>query len=173
MAIKSDGTLWATGNNFYGGLGLNDTTDRDEFTQVGSDTDWVAVSAGLAHSFAIKNDGTLWATGKNFQGQLGSGDTTSRDEFTQVGVDTDWVRLGYLTESTFAIKSDGSVWVTGYNGYGQLGLGDTSDRLELELLGNFGLNVTASAGYFSAFIIGELALCTAFWTNYLGQSEHV
>lgn len=32
--IKQDGTVWATGYNGYGQLGLGDTTGRSSFTQV-------------------------------------------------------------------------------------------------------------------------------------------
>ena len=39
-ATKTDGTLWAWGNNSYGGQGLNDRTERSSPTQVGTDTNW-------------------------------------------------------------------------------------------------------------------------------------
>lgn len=45
LGLRSDGSLWAWGNNTYGQLGLGDTTDRNIPTQVGNDTDWVAVFA--------------------------------------------------------------------------------------------------------------------------------
>jgi alpha-tubulin suppressor-like RCC1 family protein len=32
--VKQDGTVWATGWNYYGQLGLGDTTNRSSFTQV-------------------------------------------------------------------------------------------------------------------------------------------
>ena len=78
LLIRSDGTLWAWGWNYYGQLGLGDTTDRDVPTQVGSATSWVAVSAGWDHSLGLRSDGTLWAWGRNNYGQLGLGDTSDR-----------------------------------------------------------------------------------------------
>ncbi|MBU4481693.1 hypothetical protein KKH59_05315, partial [Patescibacteria group bacterium] len=45
LAIKTDGTLWAWGWNEYGQLGLGDTTDRTVPTQVGTDANWLSVSA--------------------------------------------------------------------------------------------------------------------------------
>jgi len=83
-AIKTDGTLWAWGQNNYGQLGLGDTTDRHSPTQVGTDTNWSFVSVGGYHIAAIKTNGTLWVCGKNNYGQLGLGDTTDRHSPTQV-----------------------------------------------------------------------------------------
>lgn len=41
MAIKTDGTLWVWGNNSYGELAQNDTTDRSSPVQVGALTTWL------------------------------------------------------------------------------------------------------------------------------------
>jgi alpha-tubulin suppressor-like RCC1 family protein len=54
LAIKTDGTLWAWGHNYYGRLGLGDTTDRSSPTQVGSLTTWYDVARGNNQTFALK-----------------------------------------------------------------------------------------------------------------------
>ena len=130
IAIKEDGTLWGTGSNYYGQLGLGDETDRDVFTQVGTDK-YISIECGSNHSIAIKEDGTLWATGLNEYGELGlgdSGDDTQRFIFTQVGTDTDWKQISGGYHISFALKNDGTLWGTGYNSNNQLGLGDGIDR---------------------------------------------
>ena len=76
--MKKDGTLWAWGANQEGQLGLGDTSNRDSPTEVGSASDWAAVSCGAAHTLAVKKDGTLWAWGANQDGQLGLGDNDNR-----------------------------------------------------------------------------------------------
>jgi alpha-tubulin suppressor-like RCC1 family protein len=76
VAIKTDGTLWAWGNNIYGQLGLGDAgsgTERLSPEQVGSDTAWAFVTAGGNHTVAVKTEGTLWVWGGNDVGQLGDG----------------------------------------------------------------------------------------------------
>ena len=90
IALKSDGTLWASGWNNAGQLGDGTNIDRRYFVQVGSDHDWTAlpVSLGYAHSAAMKADGTVWTWGSNSGGQLGDGTTINKDSPVQI-VDTD------------------------------------------------------------------------------------
>ena len=61
-------TLYAWGWNLYGQLGLRDTDDRDEPTEVSSG--WDAIAVGSHHSFGLKGT-TLYAWGRNNYGQLG------------------------------------------------------------------------------------------------------
>lgn len=130
LALKSDGTLWAWGQNSSGQLGLGDTTARSTPTQVGANTNWKYISSGAGASYGIKKDGTLWSWGLNFAGKLGLGDTTNRSSPVQVGNLTNWkyISYSYGGECVFAIKTDGTLWSCGRNDYGQLGLGDTTYR---------------------------------------------
>ena len=130
IALKTDGTLWAWGYNYYGHLGLGDTTSRSSPTQVGLSTNWSKInSSSSALTLAIKTDGTLWSWGYNGDGNLGLGDTTNRSSPVQVGTLTTWAEIGSNEgDNSFAIKTDGTLWSWGYNGNGTLGLGDTTDR---------------------------------------------
>ena len=57
MAIKTDGSLWAWGNNQYGQFG-------DEKNSPAKIMDKVAfISAGARYAMAIKTDGSLWSWG--------------------------------------------------------------------------------------------------------------
>ena len=53
FAIKTDGTLWAWGQNSNGGLGLNDIVSRSSPVQVGTSATWSSVTQGGGTSFAI------------------------------------------------------------------------------------------------------------------------
>ena len=123
LAIAQDGSLWVWGANTRGQLGLDDTNNRLEPTQMGIDNDWKSVKAGTDYTLALKENGTLWAWGANNWGQLGLGDLTDRDQPVQVGVSTDWAVINTKHYTSFAIKSDHSLWSWGYNNQGLLGSG--------------------------------------------------
>ena len=58
-AIKTDGTLWAWGQNDYGQLGDGTMVNKGYPTQIGTDTNWASVQAGYRHCIALKTDGSL------------------------------------------------------------------------------------------------------------------
>ena len=93
VIVKSDGTLWAWGENSKGELGLGDNTDTSSPVQVGSATTWSMASFGTSHSLALAQNGTIWATGNNALGRLADGTTTNRNVFTQIGSLTTWKYL--------------------------------------------------------------------------------
>ncbi len=127
LFLKSDGSLWAMGNDVYGQLGdgVFDNTpppygpDRPEQIVASNVT---AIAAGYYHSLFLKSDGSLWAMGENNYGQLGDGtydNTNAPEEIVASNVTA--IAAGYL-HSLF-LKSNGSLWGMGYNYYGQLGDG--------------------------------------------------
>ena len=133
LAIKTDGTLWAWGYNFYGQLGDGTSANRNAPIQIGVDADWSYISAGLHYSLALKTNGTIWAWGRNNSGQLGIGSNLAPNDIklipTQVGTATDWVKIIAGDAHSLAIKANGTLWAWGFNLYGQLGNGLNTDRL--------------------------------------------
>src|ERR1035441_4770459 len=81
LFLKSDGSLWAMGNNAEGELGdgSNNRTNRPEQIVASNVT---AIAAGYYHSLFLKSDGSLWAMGRNDSGQLGD---RTRSEERRVG----------------------------------------------------------------------------------------
>ena len=127
LILKNDGTLWGTGYNEQGQLGLGDNTNRYTFTQIANDIK--SVYCGDSHTFILKNDDTLWGYGYNYYGQLGLGDYTNRTTFTQIITNANDVKKIYCgCHYTLLLKNDGTLWSCGRNDYGQLGLGDGSNR---------------------------------------------
>lgn len=78
VALRSDGTVWAWGDNYYGQVGDGSTYNRPTPTQVSGLSGVIAVAAGSYYTLAVKSDGTVWAWGQNSDGQLGDGTTTHR-----------------------------------------------------------------------------------------------
>jgi alpha-tubulin suppressor-like RCC1 family protein len=83
LALKSDGTVWAWGDNTYGDLGNGTYTTSNMPVQV-SDLSGVTSSfgGGVYHSVALKGDGTVWTWGDNSFGQLGNGTYTGSEATT-------------------------------------------------------------------------------------------
>jgi alpha-tubulin suppressor-like RCC1 family protein len=121
FAIKTDGTLWAWGQNSNGQLGLGDTTNRSSPVQVGGLNNWASIAPDDSYIIALKTDGTLWAWGNNGQGQLGFGNVDKYSSPKQVGSMTNWSKIS-TSFSSHAIKTDGTMWAWGYNADGRLGL---------------------------------------------------
>jgi hypothetical protein len=128
LAVKSDGNMWAWGNNDDGQLGDGTTIQKNSPVAAGSGNDWVSVATGKFHSLALKSDGTLWAWGYNGLGGLGDGTTTSRPSPVRVGTENDWVSAAGGIYHSVALKSDGSIWSWGGNYNGQLGNGTTDQN---------------------------------------------
>jgi len=135
LALKTDGTIWAWGLNYYGELGnggfgswaANATPIQVKgLDGVGYLTNVVKISAGAYHSLALKTDGTLWAWGSNSNGQLGNGTTTSTS--TPIQIITNVVEISAGAFYSLALKTDGTLWAWGSNNFGQLGDNTTSDR---------------------------------------------
>ncbi|AEC01406.1 fimbrillin family protein [Parasphaerochaeta coccoides] len=133
MILKNNGTLWATGYNGAGQLGVGDQNNRTMPVQVKASTDpndfmtdVKEVSTGATHTMILKKDGTLWATGANQYGQLG--DDTTANKSTPVQVMPDVAAVSAGLNYTMILKTDGTLWAIGFNSFGQLGVGDQNNR---------------------------------------------
>ena len=133
--IDENGSLWASGYNYYGELGLGNRNTQKTFSRVESAGQNIkAIAAGFRHTVILKENGAVMAAGYNYNGQLGlginaGGNTEDRDSFTEVrdmGSDVTAVAAGNY--HTVILKSDGSVWTAGSNFCGQLGFADNTDR---------------------------------------------
>ncbi len=122
LAVKTNGTLWAWGDGQFGQLG-NGTFNSATWTvtQVGTATDWLAVSAGKYFSLAIKTNGTLWSWGLNTGGQLGQNNVTNLNLPTQVGTSTNWSQIDAGDLHALALDNGGFLWAWGNNVNGEFG----------------------------------------------------
>ncbi len=146
VALKSDDTVWAWGDNGYNQLGNGTTQDSTVPVQVNGLSEIIAVDGGIFHTLALKNDGTVWAWGANYYAQLGDGTTNNASAPVRVGELTDVTAIAAGVAHSLALKSDGTVWAWGWNDAGQLSI-ETSTRIRgIPVLVTGVTEVTAIAG---------------------------
>src|ERR1039458_4748208 len=136
LALCSDGTVFAWGDNTYGQIGDNSTNSHNVPVAVDTDSGVsalsgkvvVGITAGLNHSLALCSDGTVAAWGFNRYGQLG--DNTTRTRLAPVAVNTNSgsalhgrtvVAIAAGFDHNLALCGDGTVAAWGRNLDGEFG----------------------------------------------------
>ncbi|MFY2562096.1 RCC1 domain-containing protein [Corallococcus terminator] len=147
MGLRSDGTVWGWGNNFFGQLGIGTISSAHYTpTQVQNLTNVRVVSAGPFHSLALRGDGTVWAWGNGYYGKLATGTEDSTSVPVLATTLTGLISVSAGGSHSMALRSDGTVWTWGGNGAGQLGDGTTTQRnLPVQTTGLSGV-ISISAG---------------------------
>jgi len=128
VVTKTDGTLWAWGNNTTsngGALGQGDTLPRSSPTQIPGNQ-WGVPNVGGYFVQSLKTDGTLWSWGNNQSGQCGYGDKIPRSSPHQLP--GTWSKTSSTYYNSFGIKEDGTLWSWGSNSNGELGHNDVIYR---------------------------------------------
>ncbi len=177
LALRSDGTLWAWGQNSYGQLGFGAVNTYDQYSpeQVGNDTAWIAMSAGYEHSLGLKVNGSLWTWGHNDHGQLGQGNHTDYNVPTRIGTDSTWTDMTGGRAFNLALKANGTLWAWGANANGQLGTGNTTEQSSPVQVGAGSTWLAISAG--DSFSVAQKADGTLWAWGYnnhgqLGQGNN-
>ena len=130
-AIRTDGTLWISGNG-AGSQGRNDTVTRSSPTQLPGT--WIDIASNTESSgfVGIKDDNTLWSWGYNESGALGQntnwpGGLKAVSSPVQLP-GTDWSEVEDGKRGFSAMKTDGSIWMWSLNHSGMLGQNDRTDH---------------------------------------------
>ena len=149
--VLSDDTLWGTGSNRSGQIGLDAIVSVDKPTRIISGTAVDRISAGYEYMLILKTDGSLWGTGGNSHGQFGNGTGTSSRvpiEIMHEGISS------FQAGSFFSlfIKTDGSLWASGNNDHGQLGDGTTTERLSAVKIMDQDVAAVSSGSSFSMIL---------------------
>jgi alpha-tubulin suppressor-like RCC1 family protein len=184
LALCSDGTVAAWGQNTYGQLGDGTNTNSSvpvAVTTAGglSGKSVSGIAAGYYHNLAQCTDGSLVAWGRNTYGQLGNNLTT--DSSAPVAISRSGVLSGRAvtqfaagSDHSLVMCSDGSLAAWGRNNNGQLGEGSGLNSMvpiEVDstdvLAGKIVTSISVGGGH-------NLALCSdgtlaAFGRNTSGQ----
>ncbi len=123
--IKTDGSLWISGLNCYGQIGIGTISNAEPFTRVMDDVKFVGFGDG--NVVAIKNDRSLWTWGINAAATLGNGQNGNLNEYQTF---TNKILDNVLAvkcagfwgfQNTVAILDDNSLYAWGADQYGQVG----------------------------------------------------
>ncbi|MGA9770453.1 MAG: hypothetical protein WBV94_15550 [Blastocatellia bacterium] len=126
LARKSDGTVWAWGDNTYGQIGDTTTgTDRLFAVQVSGVSSAIGIAAGGDHNLALISGGTVKSWGRNDFGQLGDNTTTNRSTAVTVNTgalsDATQVSAGRFHSLALRGNNSGKLKAWGKGDEGQLG----------------------------------------------------
>ncbi|MGO8836841.1 MAG: RCC1 domain-containing protein [Limisphaerales bacterium] len=167
LFLKSDGSLWAMGENYSGELGdgtFNSTNRPEEIVSSGV----TAMAAGEYYSLFLKSNGSLWAMGTNGDGELGDGTFNSTNRPEEIVASNVTAIAAGRAHSLF-LKSDRSLWAMGNNNQGQLGDGTLNAFVNQpeEIVAS---NVTAIAAgeYHSLFLRSDGSLW-AMGADFFGE----
>ncbi len=123
--ILKNYSLYCSGSNNYGQLGLGSTSLTEGYVSLNSAP--LVVSSGSHHTCAILNDASLWCWGRNNLGQLGDGTFTNQISPVEISLGTGVIAVSTGEGHTCAITQTGVAMCWGSNIRGQLGDGTTTD----------------------------------------------
>ena len=157
LFIKSDFTLWGTGNNYQNpgtlGLGANSTlVYAAPPVQIPAAGPVVSAATSGGHSLFLTSNGTLYGMGDNTFGQLGLGNTTTFLDPTPIA--TNVVAFTTGPYDTLFTKTDGSLWGMGYNQFGELGTG--VDMNNSTVATNIPVQILPSDSNIAAISMGDI-----------------
>ena len=172
LAVKTDGTLWAWGNNMYGQLGDGTTTGRNSPVKV---MDGVAsVATGYQYfTMAVKTDATLWAWGANLYGVLS--DAAGAEPHSPVKILSGVSSVALGESHAMIIKTDGSLWALGCELNGRLGNGVNKNDAPSAPVKIMDRAAAAACGHRHTLIVkkdGSLLTCGANEYGELGNANY-
>ncbi len=129
LALRSDGSVWAWGENGYGQVGDGTLVDKLRAVKVTGLSGVVDVEAGAEFSVAVLGNGSVMTWGRSGNGQLGNGFKGTRTVPGQVPGLTDVVGAGCGRDHTVVWTRSGQAYGWGLDTYGQLGDGGATKRL--------------------------------------------
>jgi len=122
VMLKADGSVWGTGGNWYGQIGVCHEEDVLRWTRIATNVADVELVPQDMKTHIAKRDGSLWMAGRVFSGEAGSNYDTNftNSDFLPLPA-TNAVRGGGGGQYTGYMRSDGTIWFLGYNGYSEAG----------------------------------------------------
>ncbi len=110
FGIHQDGSLWQIGGVADPApLGGGKVDHNQPAIQIGTDRNWVALTAEDRKLVALKTDGTLWQWDLDYHDQHPARWQVSGNP-RRIGSHADWVGLGESGQGIVALAADGGLW---------------------------------------------------------------
>ena len=179
IVLTNSGSLYTTGRNAAGQLGIGSNVDTNIFTQcqdvddIQKNNSIISISCGAFYTLLLTNSGSLYATGSNQFGQFGNGENIDKNVFTlcqnSQNIQGKIVSIACGYSHTAIVTDSGYLYTTGSNNYGQLGIGSIIDKNVFTLCENIDFiqgNITAvSCGGFHTALICNLQIYTTGYNS--------
>lgn len=169
-AIRSDGTLWAWGDNSDGQVGVRVVDgSRTAPVLVDSNRVWLAVHCGRDHVVALTADGTGWGWGDNDFLKAIDGGYADIATPTLITSNALWIELTAGRDHSMGLRSDGTLWAWGSSDFGQLGNGSITAVSVPRQIDSNPVWSSVAAGSYHYLGIQTNGSLWAWGFNYAGQ----
>jgi alpha-tubulin suppressor-like RCC1 family protein len=155
LALLSDGTVEAWGDNSHGELGNGTTTGSDVPVPVTGLTGVKFVAAGQLYSVAVLDNGTVMTWGDGENAQLGDGKLSDSDVPVAVKGLTGVTAVAAGGQHVLALKSNGTVAAWGADDVGQLGDGGQGGGRPVKVTGLTGAVAISAGQQFSLALLSD------------------
>ena len=162
--FQSSITIYASGYNVHGQLGLGHNYTSDPCTILNQPPNIVQFCGGFQHSLFLDGNGNVYSVGLNKHGRLGLGNEINQNILQKIPNIPEIQSITCAGDSSYLVDVKGNLWSFGRNEEGQLGLNDLQNRNTPTLVGLKDItSVSGSFGYHffarnkenKAFILGS------------------
>jgi alpha-tubulin suppressor-like RCC1 family protein len=174
FALRSDGTVFAWGDNSAGELGIGSTVPQSNVpVQVKGLTGVKQVASGTQHALAVLSNGTVMSWGANVDGDFGTGLKFQNGSNVPVKVDLIHTAVGVSAgfDHSAAVLANGTVMSWGSNQDGQLGIGTRNFLASSDPIAVAGLHTATAicAGAFETQALRTNGTVVGWGSDNVGQ----
>ena len=170
LALGSNGTVWAWGQNSAFQLGDGTKTNRlIPVVVFGLTNGGIAIAGGYSHSLALISNNSARAWGDNTLGKLGDGTTNNRSVPVAISNLTTFALIAGGGDHSLAMNLQSNVWAWGANASGQLGDFTVSNRFSPVVTVSMSNVVVVASGYSHSLALDRNGTVWAWGANTVGQ----